>query len=95
MKFTMVSAAEWHREFIADFAPERPALRRRSRVHRRERRRRWRAPSKAWKRKVPKVKGLMRRLWRCGGWARSVDAKSSSSGRQLGSFRHPRLALLP
>jgi hypothetical protein len=27
MEFTMVSPAEWHGELIADFAPERPALR--------------------------------------------------------------------
>jgi hypothetical protein len=27
MEFTMVSAAEWHRELIADFAPKRAALR--------------------------------------------------------------------
>ena len=27
MEFTMVSTAEWHGELIANFAPERPALR--------------------------------------------------------------------
>ena len=35
------------------------------------------------------------RSGRCGGWIRSVEARSCWSARQLGSFRHPRLALLP